>query len=115
MKIDEFKLKLMKFGNNMIDSYFPGSSMTDKAANSMVKYILKNRINDMDNIIGMFTAANGEIDIEDFIDFMKMNMIGNGLKINFHDFVKDNSMLSGIVPDRTLLITQDDLNCFLKN
>lgn len=114
MKIDEFKLKLMKFGNNMIDSYFPGSTMTDKTANSMIKYILKNRINDMDNILEMFAASDGEIDIDDFIDFMKVNMIGNGLKINFHDYVKDNSLLNTIVPDRTLLVTQDDLNCFLR-
>ena len=36
MTIDEFKLKLIKFGNNMINSYFPGNSMTDKTANSMI-------------------------------------------------------------------------------
>ena len=30
MKIDEFKFKLMKFGNNLINSYFPNNTLTDK-------------------------------------------------------------------------------------
>jgi uncharacterized radical SAM superfamily protein len=114
MTIDEFKLKLMKFGNNMINSYFPGNSMTDKTANSMIKYILKNKINDMDAILSMFTTSNGEIDIEDFTEFMKENMIGQGLRINFHDYIPENSILKTIVPNRTMMITKDDLNCFIK-
>lgn len=114
MKIDEFKLKLMKFGNNMINSYFPGSTMTDKTANSMIKYILKNKINDMDAILNMFTNSEGDIDIEDFTEFMKENMIGQGLKINFYDYIPENSVLKSIMPNRTMMITKDDLNCFIK-
>lgn len=114
MKVDEFKLKLMKFGNNMIDSYFPGSSMMDKTANSMIKYILKNKINDIDPILNMFAKGDGDIDIDDFVDFMKTNMIGNGLKLNFHDYISESNILKGIIPNRTLLITKDDLDAFIK-
>ena len=114
MTIDEFKLKLMKFGNNMINSYFPDNTMTDKTASSMLKYILKNKINDMDAVLSMFTRADGNIDIEDFVEFMKENMIGQGLRINFHDYIPENSILQTFVPNRTMVITKDDLNCFIK-
>ena len=113
MKRDEFKLRILKFGNNIIDSYFPENNMIDRTGSSMLKYILKNKINDFDNILSMFTKSDNEIDIEDFIEFMKENMIGSGLRVNLQDYIPENSFLSGIIPNRTLLITKDDLNCFL--
>lgn len=113
MKSDEFKLKVLKFGNNLIDSYFPDNNMIDRTGSSMLKYILKNKINDFDSMLSLFENSEHEIDIDEFIEFMKENMIGSGLRINLHDYIPEKSFLSSIVPDRTLLITKDDLNCFL--
>lgn len=113
MKVDEFKLKLIKFGNSLIDSYFPGNTMTDKTASSIIKYILKNKVCEMDPILNMFTV-NNEIDINDFVDFMKTNMIGSGIKINLKDYISEDSILNTVMPDRTLLLTKEDLDIFLK-
>ena len=113
MKIDEFKLKVLKFGNNIIDSYFPENNLIDRTGSSMLKYILKNKVNELDGMIALFTTADGEIDIDEFIDFMKENMIGSGLRINLYDYISDKSFIHGLLPNRTLLITKDDLNCFL--
>ena len=115
MKIDEFKLKLLKFGNNLIDSYFPNNNLIDRTSSSMLKYILKNKINELDGMIQLFKTSENEIDIDEFIDFMKENMIGSGLRINLHDYVSPDSFIATMLPDRTLLITKDDLNCFLNS
>lgn len=114
MKIDEFKLRLLKFGNNLINSYFPNNTLTDKAANAMLKYALKNKVNDLDSVLSFFADNNKNIDINDFIDFMKENMIGSGVKINLQDYIAEDSPLHAIVPNRTLVLNKEDLDCFLQ-
>lgn len=113
MKIDEFKMKFIKFGNNLINSYFPNSTLTDKAANAMLKYALKTKINDLDSVLSFFADNDKNIDIDDFIDFMKENMIGNGVKINLQDYIAEDNPLRSMVPNRTLVLNKEDLDCFL--
>lgn len=115
MKIDEFKFKLMKFGNNLINSYFPNNTLTDKGASSMLKYVLKNKINDLDGVLQWFTNSDNEIDIEEFIEYMKENMIGSGIKLNLQDYIPETSFIRNMIPNRTLIITKEDLDCFLKS
>jgi len=91
----------------MVDSYFPvEDGVMNKVANNMCKYVMKNKINSFDQYLSMFAKEDGEIDIYDFVEYMQNNMIGDGLKINMHDYIS-------MMPDRTLLITKEDLNCLL--
>ncbi len=112
MKVDEFKLKFLKFGNNIINSYFPNNTITDRAASSMLKYILKNKIDEMDSVLALF-SKNGEIDAQDFVDYLKKDMIGSGIKFNFHDYVSDDNIIKSLLPNRTLLIKAEDLDAFV--
>ena len=112
MKIDEFKLKFIKFGNNLINSYFPNNTVTDRAASSMLKYILKNKIDEMDSVLALF-AKNGDIDVEDFIDYLKKDMVGQGIKFNFQDYISEDSIIKNLLPNRTMLIKPEDLDAFI--
>lgn len=113
MKQDEFKKKFMEFGNHLIDSYFPNDDkVVNRLVNNTCKYIFKNKINEIDPIIHLFANDCGEIDIMDFVSYMQTNMIGDGLQVNLRDYVKSGP-LSQMLPDRTLVITKDDLNSFL--
>jgi len=108
MRYDEFKRRAIQFGNTMVDNYFPAEdNVLNKVANNMCKYIMRNKINTLDPYMNMFTKEDGEIDAKDFVEYMQVNMIGDcGLKINLHDHFP-------MLPDRTLTVTKDDLNCFL--
>lgn len=112
MKVSEFKLRLIKFGNKLIDVYFPGDDISERMISASAKYILKNKVNELDNILEMF-SQNGDLNVDEFLEFMKDNMIKDGLKINAHDYFDKNSAFLSIIPNRTLIITKDDLNDIL--
>lgn len=115
MKRDEFKRKLFDLGNNLIDTYFPNDlTLANRVINNTAKYIFKNKIGEFDKIINLFANETGEIDVADFVEYMSVNMIGDeGLKINLRDYIDGESSLSWMVPDKTLVITKDDMKAFL--
>lgn len=114
MNKDEFKKKFLEFGNSLIDSYFPPeTSVVNKLVNNTCKYIAKTKLSDLDPIISMFADVNDNIDVVDFVNYMQTNMIGDGIRINLCDYVDHNGYLYKILPNRTLIITKEDMNCFL--
>lgn len=109
MKISEFKLRLIRFGNKLIDMYFPGDGITDRMISASAKYVLKNKVNELDPVLSMF-AQNGELNETEFLEFMKENMIKDGLKINAYDYFDKNSPFLSLLPNKTLIIRKDDLD-----
>lgn len=113
MKVSEFKLRLIRFGNKLIDMYFPGDGITDRMISASAKYVLKNKVNELDPVLSMF-AQNNELNEKEFLEFMKDNMIKDGLKINAHDYFDKNSPFLNILPDRTLIVKKEDLDEILR-
>lgn len=114
MKISEFKLRLIRFGNNLIDVYFPGDGISDRMISASAKYILKNKVNELDTVLTMFSNTDNELDANEFLSFMKDNMIKDGLKINARDYFPENSQIASLLPNRTLIIKREDLDDLLK-
>lgn len=116
MKIQEFKLRLMNFANNMIDSFFKGNSLSEKGMGTLTKYVLKKKIDDMDDFLSLFADKNKEIDTQEFVDYIIDNLVGEeGMAINFKDYINPDNILFSIIPDKTLIVKKDDFNCFIRD
>lgn len=116
MKIHEFKLRLINFANNILDSFFKGGSLTDKGMSTVAKYIVKKKIDDLDDFLIFFTDKDKEIDAEEFVEYITDNMVGEeGMAINFREYISPDSMLYNIIPNKTLIVKKEDFNCLFKN
>lgn len=108
MKISEFKLKVVKGINGLIDDYFGSSSMTDKFLNATLKIIVKQNQHKYDGILELFTDENGEIDekmiMEEYSDILGRD----GFVVDIRDYVKSD-MIKQMLPNKALKITKDDI------
>ena len=116
MIIQEFKLRLIGFANGIIDSFFKSNSFSEKSMATLAKYIIKKKIDDMDDFLSLFANKNKEIDVEEFINYIIDNLVGeNGMAINFKDYLNPDSVIYNIIPNKTIIIKKDDFNCFLRD
>lgn len=116
MKIQEFKLRLINFANNIIDSYFKSNSFAEKGMGILAKYIIKKKIDDFDDFLELFANKEKEIDADEFVNYVIDNLVGeDGMVINFKDYINPESVLYGIIPNKTLLVKKDDFNCFIRD
>ena len=116
MKIHEFKLRLVNFANNMLDSFFKGNSLADKGMSTVAKYIIKKKIDDLDDFLLFFTNKDKEIDAEEFVEYLTDNMVGeDGIVVNFKDYLNPESVLYSLIPNKSLIIKKEDFNCLFKD
>jgi hypothetical protein len=108
MKAGEVKIRLANTVQNLIDTYFGGSSINEKFINSTLKIILKQNLYKVDSILNLFTDQNGDININEIINEYS-NMIGeNGMIFDIKQYV-NNDIVKSIIPDKVLIIKQEDL------
>lgn len=108
MKAGEVKIRLANTVQNLIDTYFGGSSINEKFINSTLKIILKQNLYKVDSILNLFTDQNGDININEIINEYS-NMIGeNGMIFDIKQYV-NNDIVKSIIPDKVLVIKQEDL------
>jgi tRNA isopentenyl-2-thiomethyl-A-37 hydroxylase MiaE len=108
MKAGEVKMKVAKTAVRMIDTYFSGSSMGEKLANSTLKIIVKQNLYRLDTILNLFADQNGEINTVE-IAREYANMIDEqGFTFDIKKYV-DNDMIKGLLPNRVLIIKRDDI------
>lgn len=116
MKIQEFKLRLIKFANNIIDSYFKSNTLSEKGMGTIAKYIVKKKIDDFDDFLELFANKDKEIDAQEFVDHVVDNLVGEeGMMINFRDYLNPDGALYSIIPNKTLIVKKDDFNCFIRD
>lgn len=116
MKIQEFKLRLTNFANNIIDSYFKSNTLSEKGMGIIAKYIVKKKIDDFDDFLELFANKDKEIDAQEFVDYVVDNLVGEeGMMINFRDYLNPESALYSIIPNKTLIVKKDDFNCFIRD
>ena len=62
MRIEEFKLRIVKSVNELIDVYYADNDFVDKMINSTLKILIQKNTDKIDGFLKMFQDANGEID-----------------------------------------------------
>lgn len=108
MKTSEFKLRLVQGINGLIDDYFGANNMADKLINSTLKIIIKQNQNKYDDIIELFADEEGEIDGQLIVDEY-IKVLGNdGFILDIRDYIK-NDMIKGLLPNKALRITKNDI------
>lgn len=116
MKIQEFKLRLTNFANNIIDSYFKSNSLAEKGMGTMAKYIIKKKIDDFDDFLELFANKEKEIDTEEFVNYVVAELVGeDGMVVNFKDYLNPDGILYNLIPNKTLIVKKDDFNCFVRD
>jgi hypothetical protein len=103
MKRNEFKSILGQFLRKMMGDWFPDKPFIKGLGISLVDA----NINKYDSLIEMFEDEKGEIDIYGIIE-----NIGDSLN---EPFKIDLRQYSPLLPNRTLLITKEDLNELFAN
>lgn len=101
MKRPEFKSVVSEFLTNMLGQWFPDKPFVKGLGISLVNA----NINKYDTLLELFEDENGDIDIKCIIE--NIGGLKEPLKIDLRQY-------SPLLPARTLLITQDDLNELLK-
>lgn len=113
MKTSEFKLRVVNVANKMIDTYFGGTVLTEKFINSTLKLLVKQNIHKIDNMLSLFSDANGELDAEAILAEYS-NIIGpEGLVFDLKEYVP-NEMVRAMIPDKVLILKKDDILSILQ-
>lgn len=102
MKRTEFKTVASIFLRNMMEEWFPDKPFIKGLGLSLINA----NINKYDTLIELFEDENGEIDVNGIVENM------GGLE---EPFKIDLRQYSPLLPNRTLLITKEDLKKLLDN
>ena len=113
MKLSEIKIRLTNTANSLIDTYFSEKGLTEKFINSTLKLIVKQNIHKIDDMLVLFTDANGEIDAEAVVNEYA-NMIGEeGMVFDLREHFT-NPLVKNMLPDKVLVIKKEDILSILK-
>ena len=108
MKTHEFKLKVVKGLNDLIDVYFGSKNLNERFINATLKFLVKQNSNKYDNILSMFSDENGEIDIYTMTDYY-VEVIGDeGIKFDLKKYITNDTIRS-IIPDKVLVLKKEDI------
>ena len=113
MKISELKLRVANTANKMIDTYFGGTSLTEKFINSTLKIIVKQNIHKADDMLALFTDADGEVDANMIISEYS-NILGpEGLVFDIREYVP-NEAIRSMIPNKVLILKKEDILSILQ-
>jgi hypothetical protein len=108
MKTSEFKLSVVQGLNNLVDDYFGTNSHADKFINSTLKIMIKQNTYKLDDVLCLFTDANGNIDESVIIEEYSKVIGDSGFILDIRDFVK-NDLVKNLLPNKALIIKKEDL------
>lgn len=108
MKASEFKLSIVQGLNNFVDDYFGSSSYADRFINSTLKIMIKQNTYKFDDLIGLFTDENGNIDELLVIEEYSKVVGDSGFILDIRDFIK-NELVRSLLPNKALVIKKEDL------
>ena len=108
MKTSEFKLSVVQGLNNLVDDYFGTNSHADKFINSTLKILIKQNTYKLDDMLCLFTDANGNIDESIIIEEYSKVIGDSGFILDIRDFVK-NDLVKNLLPNKALIIKKEDL------
>lgn len=112
MKVSEFKLRVIKGLNDLIDTYFGSNSLNEKFINATLKFLVKQNANKYDRYLDIFTDENGEIDMYTMVDYYA-NVVGeDGIRFDLKRYI-NNEQIRSLVPDKVLILKKDDIMNFV--
>lgn len=113
MKISEFKLRVINTANKMIDTYFGGTALTEKFINSTLKLLVKQNIHKVDDMLSLFSDAEGELDANAILSEYS-NIIGpDGFVFDLKDYVP-NEAIRAMIPNKVLVVRKEDILSILQ-
>lgn len=108
MKTGEVKMRLSNVIIEMIDTYFGGPAMNEKFINSTLKIILKQNLYKVDSILALFADKNGDINMQDIVDEYSKMIGTDGIIFDLKQYI-DNDFAKSLIPDKILVIKQEDI------
>lgn len=108
MKAGEVKMRLSNVIMEMIDTYFSGNAMNEKFINSTLKIILKQNLYKVDSILNLFTDKNGDINMQEIVEEYSKMIGDNGMVFDLKQYI-DNDFAKSLIPDKILVIKQEDI------
>jgi hypothetical protein len=108
IRLCEFKNRLVDGVDGLIDTYFAGSSISERLMNATVKIVVKQNVDKLDGVIELFSDKDGWVDTDMIIKEYTRAMGGDKLILDIRDFV-DNEMVRKVLPNKALAIKIDDI------
>lgn len=113
MKASELKLRVITSLNNLIDTYFGTNTMVDKFINSTLHVVVKQKSYMLDDALNLFTDDEGNINEELLFEEYSKMFGDNDIVIDIRDYIK-NDMVKSMMPNKSLIIKQEDILDILK-
>ena len=113
MKASELKLRALNAINGLIDTYFGSDTMVDRFVNSTLHVMVKQKSYMLDEALAMFADEDGNIDEELIFDEYSKMFGDKDIIIDIRDYIK-NDFIKGMLPNKSLIIKQDDILDILK-
>lgn len=108
MRICEFKSRVINGIDDLIDTYFSGTSVSDRLMNATVKIIINQNADKFDGVIELFADKDGMIDADLMLREYSKAFGSDKMILDLRDFV-DNDMIKSILPNKAIAIRIDDL------
>jgi hypothetical protein len=104
----EFKSRVINGIDDLIDTYFSGTSVSDRLMNATVKIIINQNADKFDGVIELFADKDGMIDADLMLREYSKAFGSDKMILDLRDFV-DNDMIKSILPNKAIAIRIDDL------
>lgn len=108
IKMCEFKRRLVKGVDGLIDTYFSGTSMSDRLMNATVKIVVNQNVDKLDGLFELLSDKDGWVDTDLIVGEYTKAFGGDKLILDIRDFV-DNDMVRKVLPNKALAIRIDDI------
>lgn len=108
MKAQEVKLKLVTSVNRLIDTYFGSPVVSEKMINATLKILVKQNAYKLDNMLGLFADANGDINPQDILIEYANQVDENGVVIDIKQYI-NNETLKQFIPNKVLVMRKEDI------
>lgn len=113
MKKDEFKRRLIVKLEELVDVYYGDNNIIDKLTNSTLKVFIDTNTSKIDSMLNGIADENGEINVDSVIGRYAEVIPDEGINIDIKQYVK-NDFINGLLPNKTLNITKDDITNIIK-
>lgn len=114
MRMCEFKKKLVNGVDGLIDTYFSGSSISDRLMNATMKIVVNQNVDKLDGIFELLSDKDGMVDTDLIIGEYTKAFGGDKIILDVRDFV-DNDMVRKVLPNKALAIRINDIAEMFEN
>lgn len=108
IRVSDFKSKILRGIEDLIDVYFSGSAMSDRLMNATVKIVVNQNADKYDDMINLFADKDGFVDTDLIINEYSKAFGADKFILDLRDFF-DNDSIRKILPNKALAIKIEDV------